>query len=445
MRGKRKRNASETSTSSLWSESFVDSPASIEPPQSVMTASGIGSVPMSLPEQGQTQEEIVTDDPGVVNTQSVDREPEKTGTGTRRKIVKYSDRMKNVQLHCEWNMCHFIFNRMEPYHSHVQEHLEEEKEPNHNEGYMCYWRDCGFICTDQGEYRRHVLYHAFHAKIKSIGSLIFAESNIECLLDSQVRNLIPEIPENFVCVWGNCDMKFESTQEFYWHVQTQVSEEKPAADKFFYCRWQDCKYKHENLSKLQDHTRSHTQEKCTGCPNCGAVFATITKLRDHCLRQLPDELLPYRCSHCSRRFSIVRLLRDHVRTHVNHFKCPQCEMTCTSRVILNNHIRYRHLTARAFKCTMCTSRFKAMVDLQKHMVVHMDMKAYSCSFPGCTFSCRAISTLLRHTKKTHQGISKAPYACHICQTVTFSTGTTLTKHLKTKHNLHWPSGHSRFK
>jgi len=34
--------------------------------------------------------------------------------------------------------------------------------------------------------------------------------------------------------------------------------------------------------RLVDHIKSHTQEKSCACPNCGIMFSTYTKLKDHC-------------------------------------------------------------------------------------------------------------------------------------------------------------------
>lgn len=34
--------------------------------------------------------------------------------------------------------------------------------------------------------------------------------------------------------------------------------------------------------RLVQHLKSHTQEKACACPNCGIMFATHTKFKDHC-------------------------------------------------------------------------------------------------------------------------------------------------------------------
>lgn len=44
----------------------------------------------------------------------------------------------------------------------------------------------------------------------------------------------------------------------------------------------DCNMKFIVRYRLVDHLRSHTQEKLCACPNCGIMFASYTKLKDHC-------------------------------------------------------------------------------------------------------------------------------------------------------------------
>ena len=54
-------------------------------------------------------------------------------------------------------------------------------------------------------YLRHVYFHIFHVKIKCIGALLIQKSETEgCSLDSQSRNLIPELPEQLQCRWEGC-------------------------------------------------------------------------------------------------------------------------------------------------------------------------------------------------------------------------------------------------
>lgn len=73
----------------------------------------------------------------------------------------------------------------------------------------CFWRDCGF-CSVEGpeELQRHLFFHCYHTKLKQLGQQVLAAHPeiSSCSLGYHNRNIIPEIPENFVCLWRECDV-----------------------------------------------------------------------------------------------------------------------------------------------------------------------------------------------------------------------------------------------
>ena len=89
--------------------------------------------------------------------------------------------------------------------------------------------------------------------------------------------------------------------------------------------------------------------------------------------------MAHRCSHCQKVFSLLRHLRDHMRSHVNHYKCPQCEMTCTNQSNLNSHIKHRHSDSKPFPCELCSYRAKTSSDINKHMEVCIMQDVVCCS------------------------------------------------------------------
>ncbi len=52
-------------------------------------------------------------------------------------------------------------------------------------------------------------------------------------------------------------------------------------------------------------------------------------------------LFRFRCSYCNKRFGVERLLRDHMRAHINNYRCPMCDMTCPTPSSLKSHVRYK--------------------------------------------------------------------------------------------------------
>lgn len=133
-----------------------------------------------------------------------------------------------------------------------------------------------------------------------------------------------------------------------------------------------------------------------------------------------------------------------MRNHVNHYKCPLCDMTCPLPSSLRNHMRFRHSEDRPFKCDCCDYSCKNLIDLRKHLDTHSKEPAYRCDFENCTFSARALCSVKSHYRKVHEGYSEPRYKCHVCDKC-FTRGNNLTVHLRKKHQFKWPSGHPRFR
>ncbi|XP_042222717.1 histone H4 transcription factor-like isoform X2 [Homarus americanus] len=415
-----------------------------DPLQSALELNGIHTVFIV----DKTQEQVVNDNRSESQTdeRTSESSEEKKKSSTKIKKISGAMRLKQMSLNCEWNMCTAVYKKMERFIFHIADHLAVTEPPS-GDGHLCHWRDCWFVCNTKEELDRHVYFHAFHTKTKSMGKVLMEERQEQCMLDNSGRNMIPEIPEAFQCMWEDCDLRFASAQDFYWHVHGHVRcvDSTGETKKEFLCSWEGCAATFILQSRLRDHSRSHTQEKVVGCPNCGGIYASNTKFYDHCTRQIPLYSQQYQCSHCSRKFANERLLRDHVRHHINHFKCNECDMTCPNKSALAVHVRYRHSTERPHKCLQCGRGFTGITDLSRHLSVHSEEPPYPCPDNTCEFKCRATSTLNRHIKTAHNGLRKDHYACHMCNSK-FNIGILLTRHLIKEHSFHsQPVGHTRFR
>ncbi|KAM4757557.1 histone H4 transcription factor [Cyanocitta cristata] len=362
-----------------------------------------------------------------------------------------------VVLQCEWQQCSFVASEMEEFCGHMAQHLQQHLPGEHRdemdplEEYTCLWQDCGFCSLESpADLVRHVYFHCYHTKLKQWGlRALQSQADVShCQLDFQSRNIIPEIQENFLCLWEYCERSFDNPEWFYRHVEDHsfCSEYKAAGKEnhVVLCGWKDCDCSFKGRCKLREHLRSHTQEKVVACPTCGGMFANNTKFFDHIRRQTALDQQRFQCSHCSKRFATERLLRDHMRNHVNHYKCPLCDMTCPLPSSLRNHIRFRHSEERPFKCDYCDYSCKNLIDLRKHLDTHSKEPAYRCEFEACTFSARSLCSIKLHYRKVHEGDSEPRYKCHVCDKC-FTRGNNLTVHLRKKHQFKWPSGHPRFR
>ncbi|KAM9332719.1 histone H4 transcription factor-like [Pholidichthys leucotaenia] len=321
---------------------------------------------------------------------------------------------KSLKLDCEWGSCQDSFDRMESFCKHAEDHLvalKAEEEDEAEAGRNCLWRDCGF-CSMEGldELRQHLFFHCYHTKLKQLGQqMLHGQPELgTCAIACHNRNIIPEIPDNFVCLWEDCEQApYENPEWFYRHVEMHsLCIDMPTGDAESprRCGWKDCEATAEGRPQLREHLRSHTQEKVVACPGCGGMYSSNTKLFDHIRRQNAMEGQRFQCSHCWKHFATERLLRDHMRTHVSHYKCPLCDMTCPSPSSLRNHIEFLHSNERPYSCDFCEHRCQNLVDLHKHLDSHSSESAFHCEVPGCGFTVPAICTMKFHHKKEHEVI-----------------------------------------
>ena len=315
-----------------------------------------------------------------------------------------------LDLHCEWRHCEAVESRMEDFMRHVAGHVSEadivHNPPPLSDTFSCLWHECGFETINSQEMVRHINFHAFHTKIKCHGRNMLRLNNmLPCKLDSGLRNKLPDLSEPFRCEWLDCHMSDEHwnhAQDFYWHVKNHA-EDQETPGQLVECKWSGCNRKDSSSSKLKEHLRCHSQERLVGCPTCGGLFANRVKFMDHCLKQ--QEGHSFACTTCEKKFAIERHLRDHMRSHVNHYKCPHCDMTCPTPSTLTSHIKYRHTTEKPFSCEFCEYRGKTPADIKSHLRVHYNEVKLNCPEEGCDFSCRAKITLKQHQKKVNYNIN----------------------------------------
>ncbi|XP_043245625.1 histone H4 transcription factor-like [Amphibalanus amphitrite] len=354
-------------------------------------------------------------------------------------------------LNCEWLGCDYTTKSMEKFIKHVDKHVPISPDPG-NTYERCRWADCTFRVLDERMIRRHVLYHAYHCRLMAFGAEILKRSGIRrCTLDSSERHLLPDLPDPFVCYWQDCTAEFDDPQTFFWHVTYHVKchyqGEKLDGSRPAKCLWLDCTASHRSHYRLRDHMRVHTREKPMACPTCGIVFANTAKFEDHHLRQTSFEDLRYQCSHCLKLFATVRILRDHIRYHINKYRCQLCTMTVPSMNALRVHMLYKHTDERNFSCPKCSQTCKTSNDLEVHLRAHNMWERNErlpCPHEGCRFAFLTEERLKRHYNKIHSGQPRSYYFCHLCDT-RYLAAVNLGVHFKRAHNLRVPDGHTRFK
>ena len=242
------------------------------------------------------------------------------------KTLKKHNYYKNEQLHleCEWDDCVDTFESVDNFTVHVGSHVQEAEvrhlEHTQEDVFACLWSECGFETSSSDEMVRHINFHSFHTKIKCHGLNMLKSHGLKpCALDPSQRNIVPDLSDPLKCGWVGCDMKdnqWHQPQHFYFHVCNHPEELRKKEIK---CHWQICKKTDGSISKLKEHS----QEVLVGCPTCGGLFANRVKFLDHCKKQHVSNEDSFTCTNCGNKFALERLLRDHMRSNINHYKCPQ--------------------------------------------------------------------------------------------------------------------------
>ncbi|XP_072385195.1 histone H4 transcription factor-like [Diabrotica undecimpunctata] len=352
-------------------------------------------------------------------------------------LIKLSE--EPLSLKCMWLDCdrddHFtswaVFN------AHIIQHASE-----YTDVFRCKWKDCTDELSNQILLEQHLCHHGYILKLNNIGENIVERDKLPRCLETHEYK-IPVEASGYKCEWEFCQAVFFTLFEFFNHMPVHIKNNPKTAteDDEIVCHWNYCNTKYSTPTKLADHLRIHTKEKCVGCATCARLFSSKTKFSDHRKRQMSSALQCYQCSQCLKLFPTERLLRDHMRSHINHYKCTMCDMTCPKPSILAKHIRFKHISFKPYKCTECDKSFVEQCNLKAHMKTHEEENPLKCYL--CNFSCRSKVGLDSHYVKKHDSAGLV-YECHCCKKK-FKRGTYLTKHLTKLHNYHWPSGHSRFK
>ncbi|CAH8562536.1 unnamed protein product [Heterobilharzia americana] len=145
--------------------------------------------------------------------------------------------------------------------------------------------------TDLDGIERHSFFHSWVSQLKKTGKYILETNDWPlCMFDSKWCNSIPELPTKFECGWEYCDFKTNDVSTFITHVS------------------------------------KHSEFK-------GDIHHSVK---------------PVKCTRCRKIFSTKKLLRDHMKRHINTVKCPFCDMTAWSKSALERHILFRHSNERPF-------------------------------------------------------------------------------------------------
>lgn len=163
-----------------------------------------------------------------------------------------------------------------------------------------------------------------------------------------------------------------------------------------------CDFCHKHFDdklKLIEHIQCHsrdTKELYLRCKECSITFIYNSDFQKH--QKLHDKNRPHACHICQRRYSEMKILLGHLKTHEEKTKvcplCPEKGKYFTFRN-LNRHLK-THGSQKKFQCSLCSRSFHQKRYLTLHFETHHDEKVYLC--PVCQKSYKQKHSVLRHLK-----------------------------------------------
>lgn len=78
------------------------------------------------------------------------------------------------------------------------------------------------------------------------------------------------------------------------------------------------------------------------------------------------------------------------------FRCTFCSYKNQFKCRVTKHTKIKHFGERPFHCSVCSKRFGLKIDLQRHMLIHLQKKPFVCPF--CNTEYRHSNSLKNHLK-----------------------------------------------
>lgn len=120
----------------------------------------------------------------------------------------------------------------------------------------------------------------------------------------------------------------------------------------------------------------------------------------------------FSCTLCNKKFGRASELTRHQRGHTSQlYRCRYCPSEFTNPVLYKRHFICMHGERNAFFCVYPSCKFRSdrLSNVEKHAIIHTDIKLFSCTHCGKSFS--QDNGLRSHLLSCTQAQS---YLCDIC-------------------------------
>ncbi|XP_062549065.1 zinc finger protein 70-like [Armigeres subalbatus] len=266
-----------------------------------------------------------------------------------------------------------------------------------------------------------------------------------------------------------CRTDFETTEAFTDHISKVHEPDRTSDDSKKPYQCDICFKRYFKKTSLNRHKRmgaigskigalmneeDPTDHRCCGCRK---DFASADDLKEHSSlehinERVVDDLRPYECDICFKRYSKKASLSRHFRERLVEKRprllrrlasnqCCGCHQKFSSEEQLNRHSKQIHEPdrredingVRPFECGICFSRYFSQEAFNRHRTYICMDQLYKCQHEKCDKSFVKRIMLRFHERKFHNGIQSdviGPYQCSLCGK-TFMQPSSLTNHEKT--------------
>ncbi|XP_059485059.1 zinc finger protein 45-like [Neocloeon triangulifer] len=231
-----------------------------------------------------------------------------------------------------------------------------------------------------------------------------------------------EWKDNWGIKCGLCSIVVANKPAF----ESHCSELHPDFTPLYQCSY--CNKVMDHYSTFRSHRYRHVTEGRFKCSYCTKGFSVRSLLRVH-VESKHAQIKPYICETCGKGFGTKPGLKLHLQKHKISFIGKQWPCNVCGKVLLTSSGLKAHLAVheqgKRFMCELCGKTFTQKVNMQQHLKGHTGEKPFTCHICGKRFAEK--SHLNRHCS-FHS--DDRPYKCDICGKM-YKTERCLKVHLMT--------------
>ncbi|KAK6127157.1 hypothetical protein DH2020_039105 [Rehmannia glutinosa] len=318
----------------------------------------------------------------------------------------------------------------------LTDHEEEMKkkkgnEEKEHEEKLIICNECGATFRKPAHLKQHMQSHSLEIECRTkvnvriaIDNLIALDPNKrtpKCVRQQYTLNGSVSgggLPEKlhqrpFTCPVDDCHSSYRRKDHLTRHLLQHQG-------KLFECSIEDCKHRFTYQGNMTRHVKEfhdepasanveHPKEHVCAEPGCGKVFKYLSKLQKHEDSHVKLDSVEALCGEpgCMKYFTNDYCLKEHIRSCHQYIICDKCG-TKQLKKNIKRHIRMHEagVSTDRIKCSVegCLLTFSTTSNLKQHMkAVHLELKPFTCSIPGCH-----MRFAFKHVRDNHE-----KSGCHI--------------------------------